>query len=178
MLLAAFEKEVQDFLSECEHRRLENGRAAVVRNGYLPRREIQTGVGPISVRIPKTRSRDGEPGTFQSVLVPPYVRKTRTLEAAVPWLYLKGVSTGEMGSALEALMGPQVKGFSPSTVSRLKRSWSEQYKEWRKRPVDKDRWVYLWADAIYSPVRGDNPRLCILVLIGANERGEKRIVAI
>lgn len=148
-----------------------------MRNGYLPQREIQTGVGPVSVRIPKTRSRDGEPATFHSVLIPPYVRKTRTLEAAVPWLYLKGISTGEMGPALEAVFGSRGAGFSPSAVSRLKRVWSEQYKQWRDRELDKDRWVCLWADAIYSPVRGDNPRL-FLVVIGVNERGEKRIVAI
>ena len=178
MLVAALDEEVRDFLAECEGRRLADGRAAVVRNGYLPRREIQTGVGPVSVRIPRTRSRDGEEGAFQSVLVPPYVRKTRTLEAAVPWLYLKGISTGEMGAALEALLGPDARGLSPSTVSRLKRVWRDQYEQWRTRSVEKDRWVYLWADAIYSPVRGDNPKLCVLVVIGVNERGEKRIVAI
>ena len=178
MLVAALDEEVRDFLAECEGRRLADGRAAVVRNGFLPRREIQTGVGPVSVRIPRTRSRDGEEGAFQSVLVPPYVRKTRTLEAAVPWLYLKGISTGEMGAALEALLGPDARGLSPGTVSRLKRVWRDQYEQWRTRSVEKDRWVYLWADAIYSPVRGDNPRLCVLVVIGVNERGEKRIVAI
>ncbi len=178
MLVAALDEEVRDFLAECEGRRLADGRAAVVRNGFLPRREIQTGVGPVSVRIPRTRSRDGEEGAFQSVLVPPYVRKTRTLEAAVPWLYLKGISTGEMGPALEAVFGSPAEGFSSSTVSRLKRVWRDQYEQWRKRSVEKDRWVYLWADAIYSPVRGDNPRLCVLVVMGVNERGEKRIVAI
>ncbi len=178
MLVAALDQEVRDFLSECEGRRLADGRAAVVRNGFLPRREIQTGVGPVSVRIPRTRSRDGEEGAFQSVLVPPYVRKTRTLEAAVPWLYLKGISTGEMGPALEAVFGSPAEGFSSSTVSRLKRVWRDQYEQWRTRSVEKDRWVYLWADAIYSPVRGDNPRLCVLVVMGVNERGEKRIVAI
>lgn len=178
MLVAALDEEVRDFLAECEGRRLADGRAAVVRNGFLPRREIQTGVGPVSVRIPRTRSRDGEEGAFQSVLVPPYVRKTRTLEAAVPWLYLKGISTGEMGAALEALLGPDARGLSPGTVSRLKRVWRDQYEQWRTRSVEKGRWVYLWADAIYSPVRGDNPRLCVLVVIGVNERGEKRIVAI
>ena len=178
MLVAALDEEVRDFLAECEGRRLADGRAAVVRNGFLPRREIQTGVGPVSVRIPRTRSRDGEEGAFQSVLVPPYVRKTRTLEAAVPWLYLKGISTGEMGPALEAVFGSPAEGFSSSTVSRLKRVWRDQYEQWRKRSVEKDRWVYLWADAIYSPVRGDNPKLCVLVVMGVNERGEKRIVAI
>lgn len=178
MLVAALDEEVRDFLAECEGRRLADGRAAVVRNGFLPRREIQTGVGPVSVRIPRTRSRDGEEGAFQSVLVPPYVRKTRTLEAAVPWLYLKGISTGEMGPALQAVFGSPAAGFSSSAVSRLKRVWRDQYEQWHKRSVEKDRWAYLWADAIYSPVRGDNPRLCVLVVIGVNERGEKRIVAV
>lgn len=96
----------------------------------------------------------------------------------MPWLYLKGISTGEMGPALEAVFGSPAEGFSSSTVSRLKRVWRDQYEQWRKRSVEKDRWVYLWADAIYSPVRGDNPKLCVLVVMGVNERGEKRIVAI
>ena len=98
----------------------EDGKVSVIRNGYLPQREILTGIGPVSVRIPKVRSRDGEPLTFRSALVPPYVRKTRSLEAALPWLYLKGVSTGEMGEALKVLVGHDAQGLSASTVSRLK----------------------------------------------------------
>ena len=93
-------------------RRLEDGKAGVVRNGYLPARELQTGLGPVTVQIPKVRAKTGEPVTFRSALVPPYVRKTRTLEAALPWLYLKGISSGEMGAALEVLLGPQAKGLS------------------------------------------------------------------
>ncbi len=97
---------MQDQLALQADRRLEDGRAGVVRNGYLPEREIQTGIGPVTVQIPKIRSKTGAPVTFRSALVPPYVRKTQTLEAALPWLYLKGISSGEMGAALEVLVGP------------------------------------------------------------------------
>ncbi len=110
--------------------------------------------------------------------MPPYVRKTATLEAALPWLYLKGLSTGEMGAALEALVGPEAKGLSQATVSRLKHRWAAQYDIWRKRDLGGCRWAYVWADGIYSNIRGDNPRLCVLVIIGVNERGEKRFLAI
>ena len=115
----AVESELSEYLSQHQHFTAD-GRIAVVRNGYLPKREILTGIGPVSVRIPKVRSRDGEPITFRSALVPPYVRKTRSLEAALPWLYLKGVSTGEMGEVLKVLVGHDAQGLSASTVSRLK----------------------------------------------------------
>ena len=118
------EVELQEQLATLEGRRLEDGRAGAVRNGYLPERAIQTGLGPVTVKIPKVRAKTGEPVTFRSALVPPYTRKTRTLEAALPWLYLKGVFSGEMGSALEVLVGPEAKGLSASTVSRLKQTWA------------------------------------------------------
>ncbi|SCZ86200.1 hypothetical protein NSMM_50015 [Nitrosomonas mobilis] len=110
--------------------------------------------------------------------MPPYVRKTASLEAALPWLYLKGVSTGEMGTALEVLVGPEVSGLSASTVSRLKQIWSADYKTWCNKSLDKERWVYIWADGIYSGLRAENARLCALVIIGVNERGDKRFLAI
>ena len=150
----------------------------MVRNGYLPKREILTGIGPVSVRIPKVRSKDGEALTFRSALVPPYVRKTRSLEAALPWLYLKGVSTGEMGEALKVLVGHDAQGLSASTVSRLKSEWSNQYQHWRETPLDEDRWVYIWADGIYSGLRSEKDKLCALVIIGVNERGQKQFLAI
>ena len=109
-------------LAKHSERRLTDGRAGVVRNGYLPSRELQTGLGPVTVKVPKVRAKTGEAVTFRSALVPPYVRKTKTLEAALPWLYLKGVSSGEMGAALEVLVGPQAKGLSASTVSTVETS--------------------------------------------------------
>ncbi|MBT5175796.1 MAG: IS256 family transposase, partial [Candidatus Marinimicrobia bacterium] len=173
----AVESELSEYLSQ--HQRLtDDGRVAVVRNGYLPKREILTGIGPVSVRIPKVRSRDGEPLTFRSALVPPYVRKTRSLEAALPWLYLKGVSTGEMGEALKVLVGHDAQGLSASTVSRLKSEWANEYQHWREKPLDEDRWVYIWADGIYSGLRSEQDKLCALVIIGVNERGQKQFLAI
>jgi len=178
LLQQAIEAEVQELLAAHAGRLLEDGRAGVVRNGHLPEREIQTGIGPVTVQIPKVRAKTGEPVTFHSALVPPYVRKTQSLEAALPWLYLKGVSTGEMSAALEVLVGPEAKGLSASTVARLKRTWAQEYRAWREEPLDKDRWVYVWADGVYSGLRAEQMKLCALVVIGVNERGKKRLLAI
>ncbi len=115
----------QALLAEHAGRRTEDGKAGVVRNGHLPARKLQTALGPVTVRVPKVRAKTGEPVTFRSALVPPYIRKTRSLEAAVPWLYLKGVSSGEMGEALKVLVGPEAEGLSASTVSRLKQVWGK-----------------------------------------------------
>ncbi|GJL56740.1 MAG: IS256 family transposase [Nitrospirales bacterium] len=116
--------------------------------------------------------------TFHSALVPPYVRKTRSLEAALPWLYLKGISTGEMQAALEVLVGPEAQGLSASTVARLKQTWRSDYETWRQRGLEKEDWVYLWVDGIYSGLRADEHRLCALVVIGVTSQGEKQLLAI
>ena len=178
LIQQAVEAELAEYLRGFQDRRLEDGRAAVVRNGYQPERAIQTGIGSVTVKVPKVRAKEGNPVTFRSALVPPYVRKTRSLEAALPWLYLKGVSTGEMANALEVLVGPDAKGLSASTVARLKRQWADDYVSWRKSRLDKDRWVYLWADGIYSGLRAEDAKLCALVIIGVNARGQKRFLAI
>lgn len=178
LLQKAIEAELSTFMEQFQGRRLDNGRAAVVRNGHLPERDLQTGIGPVSVKVPKVRSRDGDPVTFRSALVPPFIRKTKTLEAALPWLYLKGISSGEMQSALEVLVGPQAKGLSAATISRLKRTWAEEYKRWCDQSLDKDRWVYLWVDGIHSGLRAEDTKLCALTVIGVNERGEKHFLAI
>lgn len=120
-------------------RRMENGRSALLCNACHPERENQTGIGPIKVQFPKTRAKDGSPVTFQSTLLPPYERKTRSVEAALPWLCLKGVSSGEIETTLEALVGPEVRGLSASTVARLTRNWAEEYAAWRQSRLDKDR---------------------------------------
>jgi transposase-like protein len=178
LISEALESEVSELLSDFSGRRDASGRAAVVRNGYQPERAIQTGIGPVTVKVPKVRSRDGNPVSFRSALVPPYVRKSARLEAALPWLYLKGISTGEMAPALEVLVGSEAKGLSASTVSRLKQKWREDYEDWRHRRVEKDQWVYIWADGIYSGLRAERQRLCALVIVGVNERGEKHFLAI
>ncbi len=174
----AVEAELVTFLEQFSGIKTGDGKAAVVRNGHQPERKIQTGIGPVTVKVPKVRSKTGEPVTFHSALVPPYVRKAKSLEAAIPWLYLKGISTGEMESALKVLVGPDAEGLSASTVSRLKREWADEYEVWRKSDLKRDEWVYLWADGIYSGLRGEEARLCALVVVGVNSRGEKHFLAI
>jgi transposase-like protein len=178
LIYQAVEAELLELLAEHSERRTEDGKAGVVRNGHLPERELQTGLGPVTVQIPKVRAKTGEPVTFHSALVPPYVRKTRSLEAALPWLYLKGVSSGEMGEALKVLVGPDADGMSASTVSRLKQVWAQEYRSWCEERLDKDRWVYVWADGVYSGLRAEQAKLCALVVIGVNARGQKRFLAI
>ncbi len=178
LIATAVEAELESFLVQFANSRTEAGHAAVVRNGHHPARPLQTGIGPVSVRIPKVRSKSGKPVTFRSALVPPYVRKTRKLEAALPWLYLKGVSSGEMGAALKVLLGPDAKGLSANTVSRLKRDWAKEYDGWRDEPLDEDTWVYIWADGVYSGLRGEDDKLCALVIVGVNTRGQKKYLAI
>lgn len=179
LVARAVEAELAELLSAQAGRRLPDGRSAVVRNGYQPEREIVTGIGPVRVRIPRVRSRAGEPVTFRSSLVPPYVRRSRSLDAAIPWLYLKGVAAGEMSEALAALVGVGAKGLSSNVVSRLKREWEEEHRAWSRRDLSGDRWVYFfWAGGIYSGLRKSSERLCVLVIIGVNERGEKHLLAV
>ena len=178
LIAEALQAEFGEFLARFAEQRDDRGRAAVVRNGLQPTRELLTGLGPVGVRVPKARSRLAEPAVFRSTLVPPYVRRAKAVDAALPWLYLHGVSTGDMREALAALVGPEAKGLSAPVVARLKNQWSQEYKAWRRKPLGKDRWVYVWADGIYSGLRAEDERLCALVLIGVNERGQKRYLAI
>jgi len=178
LLAQALEAEVAELRETYAEERDEQGRARVVRNGHHPKRELQTGIGPVTVQVPKVRSRQGKPVRFRSALVPSYVRKTASFEAAIPWLYLKGISTGEMQAALEALVGPEAKGLSASTVARLKQTWREAYEAWRQRRLDDEQGVYIWLDGIYSGLRAEPHRLCALVVIGVNAWGEKHFLAI
>ena len=178
LIQGAVEAELAELLASYAGQTDAEGRAVVVRNGYLPEREVLTGIGPVSVKLPKVRSRTEEPVVFRSSVVPPYVRRAKAVEAALPWLYLKGISSGQMNEALEVLVGPQAKGLSASVISRLKSQWHGEYERWRTRRLDKDRWVYVWADGIYSGLRAEGQRLCTLVVIAVNDRGEKRFLAI
>lgn len=174
----AVETELQFFLSHYENVTDLHGRKTVVRNGYLPEREVLTGLGSITVKVPKVRDRSGAGVKFNSAIVPPYVRKAKRVEAALPWLYLRGISTGNMQDALSVLLGEEAKGLSPAVVSRLKAQWSEDYLAWNRRDLSDEKMVYVWADGIYSTLRGEDDRLCLLVIIGVNERGEKRLLAL
>lgn len=178
LLHQAVEEELSELLSKTASCRTPDGKAGVVRNGYLPERELQTGIGPVTVKIPKVRSKTGTPITFRSAIIPPYIRKSKSLEASLSWLFLKGISTGEMSNALSKLLGSKAKGLSASTISKLKNTWAEEYQAWNTRNLDDDTWTYIWADGVYSGLRGDNDKLCALVIIGVNDRGEKKFLAI
>ena len=178
LITLGVEAELDELMAKYDGQHTETGHRAVVRSGYHRQRQIQTGIGSVTVKIPKVRSTTGEPVTFRSCLIPPYVRKTRTLEAFVPWLYLKGISSGEMGDVLGVLLGQEAKGFSAAVVSRLKAEWEEEREQWMARDLSRERWVYLWVDGIYSGLRNEDVKLCSLVVIGVNDQGEKKLLTI
>jgi putative transposase len=187
LLAQAVEAEVADYIARHADLRDAAGHRLVVRNGHKDEREIQTGIGPIAVRQPRVNDKrldeNGQRVQFTSAILPPYLRKTRSIEELIPWLYLKGISTGDFSEALAALLGPEAPGLSASTVVRLKASWEEEYQAWSKRSLAGQRYVYVWADGVYFNVRlggdGESPnRQCILVLIGATAEGKKELIAI
>jgi transposase-like protein len=183
LLAEAIEAEVAAWIEARNHLVDAEGHRLVVRNGHLPERTILSGVGPVEVHQPRVRDRRpaGEGEKFTSSILPPYLRKTQSLEELIPWLYLKGVSTGDFSEALAALLGPNAPGLSATTVTRLKSTWEADYEAWRTRSLLGKEYVYLWADGIYFNVRLESPgndRQCILVLIGATRDGIKELVAI
>ena len=181
LLAEALEAEIESYLFE--HRDLKDslGHQRVTGNGYLPEREIQTGIGPVPVRVP--RARDHEPDQelgqirFRSSIIPPYLKKTKSMEELIPCLYLKGVSTGDFSEALAALVGKEAPGLSASTISRLKGIWKDEFEQWQKRDLSHKRYVYIWADGIYCNVRMED-RQCLLVIVGATEDGKKELLAL
>jgi transposase-like protein len=180
LLSQAIEAEVQDWIEQHAGQRDARGHRQVVRNGYLPERTILTGVGPVEVKQPRVHDRrpTEEREKFCSQILPPYLRKTKSVEELIPWLYLKGISTGDFNEALAALLGPDAKGLSATTVTRLKGIWQEEYQEWSRRSLADKRYVYVWADGIHFNIRLENERQCILVLMGATPDGTKEVIAI
>jgi len=185
MLATAIEDEVQDYINRLQDQRDENGRRQVVRNGTLPPRNLQTPVGNILIQQPRINDkRVDEQGCrqkFTSSILPPYLRRTKSLEELLPWLYLKGVSTGDFTEALQALLGPEAAGLSATTIVRLKEKWKMEWSEWSKRSLEGKQYVYLWADGVYFNVRLEEPnnrQQCILVLMGATVEGKKELLAL
>jgi putative transposase len=182
MLQQVIEAEVETFLGAHADLADARGRRRVVRNGHAPERKIQTGIGPIAVRRPKLRDRGdgtgGEPIRFTSEVLPPFLRRTKNVEELLPWLYLKGVSTGQFEEALTALLGSDAPGLSASTVRRLVATWQQEHERWQGRDLSTRRYVYVWADGVYFTPRLDHDRQCMLVLIGADAAGKKELLAI
>lgn len=177
LIAEAVEVELEAMLASYRDLKLINGRQVVVRNGYLPERTVQTGVGNVTVKVPKVRDRSESGIKFNSTILPPYLKRSKSMEELIPWLYLKGISTGDFQDALVALVGEQAKGLSANTVSRLKADWIKQHQEWSQRDLSEKRYAYFWADGVYSNVRMDD-RLCLLVIVGVTEHGHKELVAV
>ncbi|NEP15431.1 MAG: IS256 family transposase [Leptolyngbya sp. SIO4C1] len=177
IIAQAVEAELNEFLAHYQGLSDEQGRRGVVRNGYLPERTITTGVGEVTVQVPKVRDRTGSGIKFNSKLLPPYLKRAKSVEEVLPWLYLKGISAGDFSEALASLLGPQAKGLSASTIGRLKAKWQQEHQQWQKRSLLDKRYVYVWADGIYFNIR-DDERQCILVLIGVTDSGHKELLGI
>ncbi len=174
MLAEAINLEVTEYLTSANKNQL-----VVTRNGKAPKRQVQTGLGPIEIQRPKLRTKPGaDTPSFSSKVLPPYLRKTKSVEQLIPWLYLKGISANDMASSLEPLLGKHLHGFSAASVCRLKESWTAEYEKWNKSPID-ERIIYVWADGVYFDIRlGEDERMCVLVVIGATSNGEKKLLGI
>jgi len=180
LLTQAIKAEVADWIDSHQQLTDAAGHRQVVRNGHLPQRTILTGVGPVEVEQPRVLDRrDGDAAEpFSSKILPPYLRKTKSLEELIPWLYLKGISTGDFAEALAALVGPEAKGLSASTITRLKEVWQGEFQEWNRRSLEGQQYVYLWADGVHFNIRLEEDRQCILVLMGATADGRKELIAV
>jgi len=181
LLAQAVEAEVAGFLGEHADKRTNDGRQRLVRHGHLPERSIMTGIGAVEVRVPRVRDRLS--GTddrirFSSAILPPYARRSKSLEVLIPILYLKGISTGDFAEALSALLGPNAGGLSASTIVRLKEVWADEHARWLKRDLSVKRYVYFWADGIYVQARLEDEAQCLLVIIGATPEGKKELVGL
>ncbi len=177
LLKQAVEAELATLLAAHAREVTDDGRARLVRHGHLPEREVMTGIGPIAVKVPRVRDRGNvdEKIRFASSILPPWLRKTRSIEELLPWLYLKGISTGDFQEAPGALLGPNAAGLSSSTISRLKADWGAEYERWQRRDLSARRFVYVWADGVYFQPRMEEQKQCVLVLIGADEWGRKEV---
>lgn len=181
LLAQAVEAEVAAFVDRHADECMADGRRRLVRHGHSPEREIMTGIGPVAVRAPRVRDREGRDEArirFSSAILPPYARRSKSLEVLIPVLYLKGVSTGDFEAALAALLGPDAGGVSASTVARLKDAWADEHARWCRRDLSAKRYVYVWADGIYVQARLEDDAQCLLVVIGATPEGKKEVVGL
>ena len=182
LLQLAVEAEVDAFIEKFKAAVDHKGRRLAVRNGYHQEREILSGMGPVALKQPRVddrRLRQRYPGVeFSSAILPKYLRRVPSLDNLVPALYLKGISTQDFPTALEAILGEAAKNLSAATVVCLKNTWMKEYNAWRKRDLSGKRYVYMWAVGIYFNVRLDDAKSCILVIMAADDRGNKELLAV
>src|SRR5271166_1195939 len=180
LLAQAIEAEAEAFLALMKGVHLPDGRDRVVRHGHAPERVVETGIGPVEVQRVKLRDRGaGEVGDrirFTSAILPRWSRRTRSLDAVLPILYLRGVSMGDFQEALAALLGREAPNLSPSVIARLRGDWEADYVRWQRRDLSTRHYVYIWADGIYLQARMEPQAECMLVLIGATPEGKKELL--
>lgn len=178
IVIDAMELELENFLQEFSET-LSDGKRRVVRNGYLPKRDIMTGIGKVGVQVPRVRDRSdlATKIQFRSSLIPPYLRRSTTLDEVLPLLYLKGISERDFVEALKPIFGNETHNLSPSVISRLKMKWNDEYNAWCNRDLSENQYVYWWVDGIHFTGRLDDKR-CVLVILGVNECGKKELIAI
>ncbi len=177
MLQKTIEAEVAEYIERHTHLRDDNGLRLVVRNGHLPERDLVTGYGPLQVRQPRVNDRRPDK-RFTSRILPPFLRRVPSIDALIPCLYLKGISTGDFIEALEAILGPRVIGLSATNIVRLKEVWKQDYEAWRQRDLSDKHYAYIWVDGIHFNVRLEDDRTCMLVMIGATADGRKELIAV
>lgn len=179
MIQAALIQEQEEFISNHSHLLDKDGKRLIVKNGYLPERNIKTSAGEIPVKAPRVRAREGGESVpiFSSSILPKYLRNTKEIDELIPFLYLKGVSTNDFSEVITKILGTEAS-VSPSTVVRLKQVWNTEYSHWKEEDLSFKKYIYWWADGVYFNSRMDDNRNCILVIIGATEEGKKEIVAI
>lgn len=180
LIAQAVEAEFAAFLEAQSDKKLSSGKARIVRHGHLPERMMCTGIGSILVKVPRSRDRQGaheeDSLKFISQILPPYVRRTKSIESALPYLYLKGISSGDFEPVMTALLGKGITGFSADTVLRLRKTWQEELSQWDQRRLDSKNYVYIWADGVYLQARLEDEKQCLLVIIGATPEGKKELI--
>lgn len=180
LIAQAVEAEFATFLEAQADKKLGNGLQRIVRHGHLPERCVATGIGSVPVKVPRSRDRQGadheDSIKFISQILPPYIRRSKSIEAALPYLYLKGISSGDFEPVMAALLGKEVTGFSADTILRLRKTWQEELDKWDQRRLESKNYVYLWADGVYLQARLEEEKQCLLVIIGATPEGRKELV--
>lgn len=178
MLKTAIEQEVNDFIQQHTNKKLDNGQQQVVRNGYLPERNIQTGIGHINIKVPRVRNRGDDDIQFDTSLVPKYMRRTATLDTLLPLLYLKGISGNNFATGLAPMFGEKAKNMSPNVIAGLKQAWHKDYQQWQQRDLSQHEYVYFWVDGVYVQARNEGEKICLLVIVGTDIHGNKRLVGL
>jgi putative transposase len=181
MLSQALELEVAEFIEKHQNRINAGGQRQVVRNGYMPARQLVTGIGPVMIRQPRLDDRllsKTAEERFSSQILPRYLRRVPSVDNLVPILYLKGISSGDMSEALAAILGSEAAGLSATNIVRLKAQWELEYQAWCRRELSGKQHVYIWVDGIHVNVRLDEEKSCILVVMGADAKGKKELLAV